>query len=195
MDVTHIPETCDIAFKEWLGVCQALADGRQTIILRKGGIAEDRGLFVPEHRAFWLYPTQVHEAQQGLRTAQSHTASEFNPNQVILGTLAVVEFVHHLDRLEDLEPLTEFHVWTQVTVSKRFMYRKPGLWVLGVRIGQIPVPWVINVTADQAGCKSWVPLYTSLSTEGFVPALDDAEAARRLDRLRAALNLGKGQAR
>jgi hypothetical protein len=195
MDVTNIPETCDIAFKEWAGVCEALADGKQTIILRKGGIAEDRGLFVPEHRAFWLYPTQVHEAQQGLRTAQGHTTSGFKPNQVILGTLAVVEFVHHLDRLEDLEPLAEFHVWTQETVSKRFMYRKPGLWVLGVRIGQIPVPWVINVTADQAGCKSWVPLYTSLSTEGFVPALDDAEAARRLDRLRAALNLGKGQAR
>lgn len=189
----NLPETCDIAFKEWAGVCQALADGRQTIILRKGGIAEDRGAFVPEHRAFWLHPTRVHEVQQGLRAAQSLSSIGFNSEQVALETLAVVELVHHLERLEAPELLAEFHVWTEETVLKRFMYRKPGLWVLGVRIGRIPVPRVIEMTADQAGCKSWVPLRSRLSTEGFVPVLDDAEAARRLDRLQAALKLGKGR--
>ncbi|MEO6810239.1 MAG: DUF1802 family protein [Isosphaeraceae bacterium] len=193
--MTNIPETCDIAFKEWAGICQALADGRQTIILRKGGIAEDRGAFVPEHRAFWLYPTHVHEAQQGLRTVTSPRSSELRPDQVAIGTFAVVESVSHIDRLEDLGTLAEFHIWTEETVLKRFTYRKPGLWVLGVRIGQIPIPWVIDVTADQTGCKSWVPLEAPLATEGLVPALDDGEAARRLDRLQAVLNVGKGRPR
>ncbi len=33
-------------FKEWSSVCQAIADGRQTIIIRKGGIAEGRDGFM-----------------------------------------------------------------------------------------------------------------------------------------------------
>ena len=62
-------ESCRIAFKEWASVCDALLEGRQTIILRKGGISEGTapGLFVPEHSEFWLYPTWVHQAEQGVR--------------------------------------------------------------------------------------------------------------------------------
>lgn len=65
--VSDLPVTCDVAFKEWASVCEALASGEQTIILRKGGIAEGPGGFTVEHRAFWLYPTFVHQAEQGLR--------------------------------------------------------------------------------------------------------------------------------
>ena len=39
-DGVRLPETCSIAFKEWAGVCAALAEGRQSLIVRKGGIAE-----------------------------------------------------------------------------------------------------------------------------------------------------------
>ena len=35
-----------IALKEWHAVCRALASGRQTILLRKGGIYESSGEFV-----------------------------------------------------------------------------------------------------------------------------------------------------
>src|SRR5205814_10220299 len=56
-----------IAFKEWAAVCLALASGRQSIIIRKGGIAEAGGAFAPEHDRFWLYPTYVHQQQTGLR--------------------------------------------------------------------------------------------------------------------------------
>ena len=53
-----------VAFKEWAAVCRALADGTQTVILRKGGIAEAGGEFRPEHARFWLYPTHFHEQQR-----------------------------------------------------------------------------------------------------------------------------------
>ena len=36
-----------IAFKEWAAVCRALASGRQSLIIRKGGIAEAGGVFAP----------------------------------------------------------------------------------------------------------------------------------------------------
>ena len=54
------------AFKEWAVICRALAEGRQAIILRKGGIAELSGDFTLEHTRFWLYPTYVHQQATGI---------------------------------------------------------------------------------------------------------------------------------
>jgi hypothetical protein len=47
-----MPDSCSIAFKEWAAVCEALAAGRQTIILRKGGIQEGREGFRVQHGEF-----------------------------------------------------------------------------------------------------------------------------------------------
>ena len=33
----------DLALKEWAVICDLLATGRQTLVLRKGGIAEEQG--------------------------------------------------------------------------------------------------------------------------------------------------------
>src|SRR5579862_6939082 len=54
------------AFKEWAVICAALAQGKQSIILRKGGIAEDEGEFGVEHTRFWLYPTFTHQQNDGV---------------------------------------------------------------------------------------------------------------------------------
>ncbi len=54
---------CRTAFKEWAAVCAALSAGRQTVILRKGGIAEGPGGFQPEHGEFWLLPTRFTSGQ------------------------------------------------------------------------------------------------------------------------------------
>src|SRR6516164_6222610 len=54
------------AFKEWAVICRALAEGRQALILRKGGIAESGGEFEVEHRRFWLFPTYVHQQKDGI---------------------------------------------------------------------------------------------------------------------------------
>ena len=53
----------NIAFKEWAVVVDALGRGEQVIILRKGGIREQRGEFHADHHEFWLFPTQYHEAE------------------------------------------------------------------------------------------------------------------------------------
>ena len=55
------------AFKEWAIICQALAEGRQALILRKGGIAESTGEFQLEQMRFWLFPTYVHQQRSGIK--------------------------------------------------------------------------------------------------------------------------------
>ena len=60
-----------IALKEWAAVCLALSDGRQSLLLRKGGIAEGRGGFRMEHDEFWLFPTQFHQSPEQLTPGTS----------------------------------------------------------------------------------------------------------------------------
>jgi hypothetical protein len=184
--------SCSIAFKEWAGVCNALAEGRQTIILRKGGISEGSGpgTFVPEHDEFWLYPTAVHEAQQGLRLPAGAAAeAHAGPGSTIaIGLLARVEWIGRVRDEALLPSLEEFHVLTADAVRRRFRYRTPGLWVLGTRIWRRQPPLEIAATPAYAGCKTWVVLDEPLPTSGLVAALDDSESLLRMARLRTILD-------
>jgi hypothetical protein len=187
-----LPEECAVAFKEWSEICQVLADGRQTLIVRKGGIREGPGGFNPDHQAFWLYPTYVHQAQQGLRDreldrpGQPHLAPD--PGACVsICALAVVERIWHLRTQDELLAFTPFHIWTIETLRKRFRYRRPGLWVLGVRVFRQDQTWSLTPTAEQLGCKSWVLLDSYVSTALLRPALDDAAWSEQIGRLREAL--------
>src|ERR1700704_2034341 len=57
-----------VGFKEWALVCEALGRGEQTILLRKGGIAEGREGFGFRHSEFFLFPTFFHEQVVKVRT-------------------------------------------------------------------------------------------------------------------------------
>ena len=53
-------------------VCDALGRGEQSIILRKGGIAEGRKGFSFRHREFFLFPTFFHEQVTKVRMASAN---------------------------------------------------------------------------------------------------------------------------
>ena len=189
-----LPAACGVAFKEWEGVCEALGNGRQSLILRKGGIEEGPGGFVPEHDGFWLYPTRVHQAEQGLKPEARTTPDTVfaaPEGTVNLRAFAVVEVIGRIDRADRLAELDDLHVWTAETVEKRFHYRTPGLWVLGVRVFRRERPVSVPVTAMHAGCKTWVPLEVTPETTGLLPALDGGEFEARMERLRSVLGTGE----
>jgi hypothetical protein len=56
-----------VGFKEWSIVCEALGRGDQSVILRKGGIAEGREGFSFRYREFFLFPTWFHEQAEKVR--------------------------------------------------------------------------------------------------------------------------------
>src|SRR5262249_7939249 len=159
-------------FKEWAGVCEALAQGRQTLILRKGGIAEGSHGFAPEHDAFWLWPTRLHEGQQGLREAVAGPTDRESKSLVPIRALATVASIAWVRSLETPHRLTPFPVGTEETIAKRFHYRRPGLWVLDIRVYARVEPWLVEDLPQYAGCVSWVPLVEPLATEGLAPVLD-----------------------
>jgi hypothetical protein len=184
---------CPIAFKEWAGVCDALIQGRQALIIRKGGISETAGPgnFDPEFPEFWLYPTRVHQAEQGLRTGgrpAGTTPTADRPGSVSIGGFVTVDLVAQVTREKTLPLLEEFHVFTAETILKRFHYRRPGFWVLGARVWRRDPGFTVAMTPEQAGCKTWLTLDPPLSTSGLFSVLDDDEWARLRDRLRSVLD-------
>src|SRR4051794_21284854 len=106
-----------VAFKEWAVICRALAEGRQALILRKGGIAESGGQFKPEHTRFWLYPTFAHEKPDGIKpkAAELFRAAEADrpaAGKVRLSHFAEVHGVYYVRQLFGALLLDELHLWS-----------------------------------------------------------------------------------
>ena len=55
------------ALKEWAIVCKALEEGKQILLLRKGGIMEYKQGFEVRHEKFLLYPTYEHQSKHLIR--------------------------------------------------------------------------------------------------------------------------------
>jgi hypothetical protein len=183
-----------MAFKEWSGVCDALIEGRQTVILRKGGIHEGAGPghFVPEHAEFWLYPTWTHQSEQGLRSTDRHQghagANSPNPDGSIpIRGLVQIGFCGYVTSEVTLPALDQFHCLKDETIHKRFHYKTPGLWVLAARVYRQDPGFKVIPTPEQAGCSTWVILDEPLPTTGLTPVLDDPRWFEQCDRLSSIL--------
>lgn len=172
---------CQIAFKEWAAVCEALAAGRQTIILRKGGLQDEIEKFrIAAHHGFWLYPTNFHQQAESLAGDPGEfikRAIEARPadGQVAIRLYAKLDFINDLTTEASCLRLAGLHIWSEATVRQRFAYRFPRLFVLGVRIFVRKEPLVLSESPDMAGCKSWLTLPEPISTEGLVPVLADEQ--------------------
>jgi hypothetical protein len=176
------------AFKEWAVICRALATGRQSLIVRKGGISEAGGVFTPEHSRFWLYPTHFHEQQQkGVKPSAMSLLEEAEREKAPAGTLHFTAFVEitevfFVDKLDVALALDDLHVWSPETITQRFQYRTPGLYVLPVRVWTTPRQEVPEHPAS-AGSKTWVELDRPLSDVGE-PVLGDAEHRTKVNAIR-----------
>lgn len=173
------------ALKEWAIVCRALAEGRQTLLIRKGGIEEIKAGFQVTHRDFWLFPTYVHQKASDLVPAVQAEFAEVQATQPPTGSLqiqlyATVEDVAKVMDLDRLRALEGRHVLSWDCVESRFHYRRPGVHVMALRVYRRPGVVTLENTPEYDGCVSWVDLDCSLETEGCVPVLSDADFSRRL---------------
>lgn len=184
------PEALGWAFKEWSWIVKALEEGRQTLILRKGGIHEGRNGFRVSHSRFWLFPTKFHQqleqlSQRGQDWARQCSGSE--TTELELRSFAEVTGVVPVTDEAVLERLEPLHFWSAETIRARFHYRQPGLYLLAVRIFRLPTAHVLSPDSQFGGCRSWVELPAALSTSGARAVLDDRQFHLEMDRLQTAL--------
>jgi hypothetical protein len=179
------------AYKEWAVICQALAEGRQALLVRKGGIAESTGEFQLEHTRFWLFPTYVHQQRAGIKSEAAVLLEQVEAQRPPSGTLRLSHFaeVTGLYQLHDMVGALKIrnqHLWSDETVQARFSYRRPGLFVMPVRVYRAPQVTELADVASYAGCRTWVELERALPTEGSVPVLSDTDFSalrKQLDQL------------
>ena len=180
-----------IGFKEWSVVCDALGSGRQSLILRKGGIAEGREGFRFKHERFVLFPTQYHQQHEKVRPEerQAPAAQAGTPPETVeIRYLMALDFACWVDRWEILAELQPFHIWRDDVVRERFEYEEQrGLQCAFGRIYRAGTVWTFPNRPAYGGCRSWVTLPTPPSNLGWSPVLGESEHHRRQQEVRRLL--------
>src|SRR4029453_7584029 len=142
-------------FKEWALVCAALGEGRQSIIIRKGGLAEGRDGFAFQDREFFLFPTFFHEQVERVRTSAA-VLPERRSNEIEICYFARVEKARGINAWDEVRALEPLHILQESVVRERFDYDDaPGVHVAFVRAFQLVPVWCFRDAKAYGGCRSW----------------------------------------
>ncbi|HEX8280695.1 MAG TPA: DUF1802 family protein, partial [Chthoniobacterales bacterium] len=110
-----------VGFKEWALICEALGRGEQSILLRKGGIAEGRAGFSFRHAEFFLFPTFFHEQIAKVR-GNDRVVPEQRAGEIEIRYWAKVERSAVITSWETARALEPFHILEPEVVRERFEY-------------------------------------------------------------------------
>ena len=177
--------------KEWATVVKALEQGKQTVILRKGGILETASGFNIESKKFFLFPTWEHQETK-------HVKPEFHEflNSVLnkkpeesfnkISSYAEVLYEKDVNSNDVINNLSSFHVWSDSYIQERRNWKpeKP-LKAVFLRMFNIS-EFDISLKSEFEGCKSWIELNSNFQ-EGE-SALKDNEIDKRLQEFKEIVN-------
>jgi hypothetical protein len=176
------------AFKECAVICEALGTGRQSVIIRKGGIAEGRGGFAFRHDEFLLFPTWFHE-QLEKTTLPPETAVPAEPGEEMeLRYTAHIEWSGLVTDWGQVARLRELHVLRESVIEERYRYSETqGIHVAFVRVYRLEPPLRLKNEKKYGGCRSWIDL-PELEGRVLVSVISDEEHRRRRELLERLLN-------
>lgn len=177
------------ALKEWSAAVHAMLDGRQTVLLRKGGIGEKR--FEVNATEFVLFPTVAHGHAERVRPEHrdllAASAPDSTSTAVTIRAGARVVAAVPVDRPDGLDAIADTHIWTSASVrADRLDFRpRHRLTVLVVAVRPLLAVETLVRTDAYAGCTSWVEL--PLRPRWGDPVHDDAALADVAARVRASV--------
>lgn len=178
------------AFKEWAVIVEALGQGAQIAILRKGGIAEGRQGFQIKHNRFWLFPTQYHQQLDKTKPAATAYAGALQAGvkTIPLQYFADITDVRYLETEAQLAAIETEHLWKPEIITERFNYGgETGLHLIVVRLHKLAQPIVLQPDASYDGCKSWIDVPVDFAANPSQPVLTDAAFNQQREALLAKL--------
>jgi hypothetical protein len=179
------------ALKEWSAVVHALLDGRQRVLLRKGGIGEKR-FDITVAREFMLFPTVAHSHAERVRPEfrdlLAAAAPDSTDDRFVVRAAAKVVAALPVNRPDNITAIEDLHIWTAESVRRdRLDFRpKHRLAVLVVQTIPLLTPAELPRVPDYAGCTSWVQLPLSDPSLGM-PVHDEALLREIVARVRDAV--------
>lgn len=180
-DAPPLPETLDVALKEWAVAVRALREGRQVMLLRKGGILDAGGQFEVEARDVLLFPTYLHEDEQlgSLQPCYGAWVAEEGSRRAAGAAIRIDAWARITDVVSVAHPEELYRLSSQHIYSDKFLkYRienepqKP-LYAVFLRTYALPRSVVVGMEPNYYGCKSWITLESVLDTAGSVPCMGD----------------------
>ena len=178
-------------------VCDALENGEQSIILRKGGIHEGRTGFSFEHEQFVFFPTLFHEQVKHLKGHPSpprcnkQDTEHLPGDRITIKCWAQLKCVWNLTCWETIKKLDPYHIWTIKTVRERFDWSEledsqPGIKMALLRTYKLKQPWNIQYQKKHGGCRSWLKLegFEPRLKESSTPVIDDRQYESTLQKLK-----------
>ena len=186
--------------KEWHAACEAMRCGRQTVLLRKGGIADaQKGAFEIRSTAFALFPTNFHVDAEVLAREEFEALASLRAPDMKLGERVRLSLIARVtgawivdgDRgLEALRALKGYHCWSEALQETRLAYKpKTALTILELRAYECAAGDEMTLEADlerYGGCKSWIDI-DPWTPAALRPCVSDEDFAQRGARLRADL--------
>jgi hypothetical protein len=170
------------AFKEWAVSCDALAQGKQVMLFRKGGIKEKNHVFKVEHPHFFLYPTYEHQDPGSIKgqyqdLLQASLAAKPELGEVKVSHWAQVDEAIAMTSMEPVLKQAANHIFSDDCIKARWEWQsaKP-LWLLLLRVYQLERPLNLEVLEDYTGCRSWIDLQLKPELASALPCkpvLDD----------------------
>ncbi|NBD26114.1 DUF1802 family protein [Paenibacillus sp. T1] len=183
-----------IALKEWAVAVKALAEGKQIMVLRKGGIAEETKDFQLKSPRFFLLPAYEHQRPELLKEAYRDdlqaVLDAWTPGS---STVEIAAYAEAADDIEihdqaTVDLLADYHIWTDTFTEERLKWkRKQPLHLLLLRVYLLDRPVRLPMQEAYTGCKSWVNLEPFAADAVAHPVLSDEEFERRTAEIRAAL--------
>ena len=167
-------------FKEWTLICDALGSGQQSLIIRKGGIAEGRAGFRFQHEDFLLFPTLFHEQVAKLTLPPSTPLPAMREDgQHVITYRVHVEWTRDIADFATVQALAPFHIWQESELLKRFHYEAVGVSVAFVRVEKLSAPFIFPDSPKYGGCRSWITLPALPAAITSTPVLDEATHRQR----------------
>ena len=147
-----------VGFKEWAVVCDALGRGEQSVLVRKGGIAEGRDGFAFREREFFLFPTFFHAQLEQTRLG-AEKLTDTRAGEIELRYFAKVTASRIVTDWDDVIALEPLHILKREVIEERFGYGpSAGVHVAFVQVFRLHPTWVIADAPGYRGCRSWVAL-------------------------------------
>ena len=149
------------ALKEWAAAVHALLDGRQTVLLRKGGIGEKR--FAVESGEFLLFPTVAHSHAERVRPEHRDLLDAAAPDStddcVVIRAAATVVAAVAVHRDEGLAEIEDLHIWTAESVRTDRLDFRPRHRLTALVVQAVPLVEPVRLPANRstpaapAGCN------------------------------------------
>jgi hypothetical protein len=181
------------ALKEWAVAIEALIQGKTILLMRKGGIREHSQSFTVPHHQVWLYPTYEHQRSELVKPAYASRVNPvplgWHPDSISIQSWAEITHVFQVTEFDQVRELTPFHIWTENFASERLKWKPSSpLYILLLRVYNLPTCYPIPYEASYGGCRSWIDLRQAISTLNTRPVLANDDYKQQVDTIQRVIS-------